>query len=379
MKILQIARQFYPSVAGVEKFVQDLSRHLIRRRHQVAVITLNRCFYMDGILPAKDIVEGVQVYRIPYWGHQRFFLAPSVLKFVGDYDLLHVHNIDFFLDFLVLTRWWHRKPIVLSTHGGFFHTKTLTAVKKLYFNTVTRWTINGADIVIADSDHDRELFSRITKKVVQIDNGIDFSGFSDITKSPIPGLLVYVGRLVSNKRVDNLIKALPFIRNKYPDARLIIIGADFEGIGSALKRLAETLGVAESVTFTGIVNQEDLRDYLARAHLFLSASEYEAFGISILEAMASGTVPVVNDINPLRGFVRHGETGFLTDFSAPEAAARVIVEALTLDYNALRIIGKRAQEEAQKYAWEKVVLQFEQVYESILSRYEGGKGSRDGI
>ncbi|HID61415.1 MAG TPA: glycosyltransferase family 1 protein, partial [Anaerolineae bacterium] len=374
-KILQIARQFYPSVAGVERFVQDLSRHLIRRGHQVSVVTLNRCFYMDGVLPSEDVVEGVQVYRIPYWGQQRFFLAPSVLKFVGDYDLLHVHNIDFFLDFLSLTKWWHHKPIVLSTHGGFFHTKTLALLKKLYFNFMTRMTIRGAEVVLAVSEHDQELFSHITDKVLQINNGIDFSGFSDISKNPIPGLLVYVGRLASNKRVDNLIKALPFVRDKYSEARLVVVGADFEGIRSDLEELAGRLGVSSIVTFTGAVSREGLRECLARAHLFLSASEYEAFGISVLEAMASGTVPVVNDISPLRGFVRQDVTGFLTDFSKPEMAARVIVEALTLDHEVLRTIGKRAQEEARKYAWENVVLHFEQVYESVLSQSGGKRGT----
>lgn len=371
MKILQIARQFHPSIAGVEKFVQDLSRHLIQRGHQVAVVTLNRCFYMDGALPSEDIVEGIQIYRIPYWGQQRFFLAPSVLKFTRDYDLLHIHNIDFFIDFLALTRWWHRKPVVLSTHGGFFHTKTLTLIKRLYFNIITRLTIKGADVVVADSDHDRELFSHITDKVIQIDNGIDFSAFSGIEKSPVPSLLVYVGRLASNKRVDRLIRVLPLIRNRYPDARLVIIGVDFEGIKSELERLAQDLSVADSVIFAGAVTQEELCDYLSRAHLFLSASEYEAFGISVLEAMASGTVPVVNDISPLRKFVRQGETGFVANFSKTEMAAQIIVEALTLDQNVLRSMGKRAQEEARKYAWENVMLHFEQVYKSVLSRYDG--------
>lgn len=373
MRILQIARQFYPSVAGVEKFTQDLSRYLMGRGHQVHVVTLNRCFYMDGVLPSTDAVDGIKVHRIPYWGRQRFFFAPSVLRFVNNYDILHIHNIDFFIDYLALTKWWHRKPIVLSTHGGFFHTKNLAMVKKIYFNTITRLTIKFTSVVIAVSDHDRNLFSRISNKVIQIDNGIDFSGFSDIKKEPIvPGLLVYIGRLVSNKRVDNLIRALPFVRAAHPDARLAIIGVDFENIKVDLENLAQELGVADNVTFTGEISQESLCNYLAQAHLFLSASEYEAFGISVLEAMSSGTVPVVNDINPLRSFVRHGENGFLADFSDSKSAARIIGDALNIDYSTLQDIGARAKREAQKYSWEHVVLQFEQVYEDILRRHGAG-------
>lgn len=368
MRILQIARQFYPSVGGVEKFVQDLSCYLIQRGHHVAVVTLNRCFYQEGILPSKGIVEGIEVYRIPYWGRQRFFLAPDVLRFVKDYDLVHIHNVDFFLDFLALTKGWHRKPIVLSTHGGFFHTRRLAFLKRWYFNLVTRVSVKATDVVVADSDHDRILFSPITDRIVQIDNGIDFSGFSDIVKTHVPGLLVYVGRLASNKRVDNLIRAFALVRAMYPGARLIIIGADFEGIQPNLEQLAENLGVAADVTFTGVISQEQLRHYLAQAHLFLSASEYEAFGISVLEAMSCGTVPVVNHIPAFRQFIRSGETGFLVDFSDPEVTARVIIETLTMDLDLLLSLGKRAQGEAQKYAWGKVILQFEQVYHEIISQ-----------
>jgi alpha-1,3-mannosyltransferase len=366
LRILQIARQFYPSIGGVEKFVQDLSRHLIRRSHQVAVVTLKRCFYMDVVLPSEAVVEGIKVYRIPYWGQRRFFLAPSVLKFVRDFDLLHIHNVDFFLDYLALTKMWHSKPIVLSTHGGFFHTKALGAIKRLYFNTITRLTVKEADIVIADSDHDRKLFSRITDRVVLIDNGVDFAGFSSIVKNIKPGSLVYIGRLASNKRVDNLIRTLPFVREAYPAVHLTIIGVDSEGIKPQLEQLADSLGVADRITFTGEVGLETLRTYLAQAHLFVSASEYEAFGISVIEAMSSGTVPVVNDISPLRELVRNGETGFVADFSKPAAAAQVISSALSCQN--LQTMSIRAKEDARKYAWENVVLQFEQVYTDVLGR-----------
>ncbi|MEM1589204.1 MAG: glycosyltransferase family 4 protein [Candidatus Bathyarchaeia archaeon] len=373
MKVLQIARQFYPSVGGVERFVHSLSRHLIQRGHHVAVVTLNRCFYLNRDLPSRDIVEEIEVYRIPYWGRQRLFLAPGVLRFVRNYDLLHIHNVDFFLDFLALTKWWHRKPIILSTHGGFFHTRRLAFLKQQYFNLVTRLTIKAVNAVVADSSHDWRLFSRITDKVVQIDNGIDFSDFSDIIKNPIPGLLVYVGRLASNKRVDNLIRAFALVQARYPSARLIIIGADFEGIQPDLEQMADKLGVAANVMFTGVVNQEELRYYLSRAHLFLSASEYEAFGISVLEAMSCGTVPVVNDIDPFRTIIIHGENGFLVDFSNPNLAADVILDALFMDEHNLQDMGVKAQSVARLYSWENVVIKFEKLYSKVLEQCQRNK------
>jgi len=367
LKVLQIARQFYPSMAGVERFTKDLCHCLLRRDVRSDVLTLNRCFYLPGILPAYDTVDGIRVVRVPYWGGQRFFVAPGVLRFVSDYDLLHVHNVDFFADFLTLTRPYHRKPIVVSTHGGFFHTRRLALVKKLYFHTVTRLLLRRADRVIADSAHDRDLFSSLVPGIIVIENGVGFSRLAGVHKAIEPGLLLYVGRLSSNKRVDNLIRSLTIVRQMVPHAHLALVGCDFEGIAARLRALATTQGVAEAVTFVGQVPDSVLTDWLARAHLFVSASEYEGFGISVLEAMSTGTVPVVNVLPSFRTFIQDGSNGFLTDFAWPEQAAHTLVRALQADFGALAILGQRAQQTAARYAWENVVDRFIAVYTEVIS------------
>jgi len=366
MRVLHIARQFYPSVAGVERFTQDLCRYLLQRGIQSDVLTLNRCFYQPGVLPAQDSVEGIRIIRIPFWGRQRLFFAPGVLRFVSDYDLLHIHNVDFFSDFLLLTRFYHRKPIIVSTHGGFFHTRRLAWLKKVYFHTITRRLLRRADKVIASSIHDRDLFISVMPGVLVIENGVDFTRLTKVRKAIEPGLLLYVGRLVSNKRVDNLIRALAFVRPTVPHAHLALIGCDFEGIAQELLALADDLGVRDAVDFVGQVSDGELAGWLARAHLFVSASEYEGFGISVLEAMSTGTLAVVNPLPSFLTFIQDGENGFLADFARPEDAAQTLVYALQITPHDLAVLGERARQTAARYAWENVVERFITVYQEII-------------
>jgi alpha-1,3-mannosyltransferase len=363
VRILQVARQFYPSVAGVENVVENLAGHLLQRGHQCDVVTLDRCFYApERKLPAYEQIRGINVHRIPFWGRQRFFVAPGVLKYARDYDLVHIHNVDFFIDFLALTKAYHRRPLVLSTQGGFFHTQKAAVIKQLYFSTITRLSLRAADVVIAVSDHDRELFAPVSDRIIQISNGIDFSGVADVHKRIERGLLVYVGRLVSNKRLDHLLRAVALACRQRSDLHLVAIGVDYEGIQENLETLATELGIAERVTFTGLVSHEELRDYLARAHLFCSASEYESFGISVLEAMSTGTVPVVNRIKPFQAIISHGKNGFLADLANAHESAKILDHALGLDDETLREMGSQARVEAAEYSWERIVPQLEAIY-----------------
>jgi alpha-1,3-mannosyltransferase len=354
-------------MAGVERFVMDLSHHLQRRGIRSEVLTLNRCFYLPGTLPTRETVFGISVVRIPYLGGQRLFFAPGVLRFVPDYDVVHVHNVDFFADFLTLTKLLHRKPVIVSTHGGFFHTKKLALFKNLYFRTVTRLLLPHADRVLAVSGPDRDLFAPLVSRITLVENGVDFGRLAGVRKAIEPGLLLYVGRLVSNKRVDNLIRGLALVRRAVPQAHLALVGCDYEGIADRLSELAAAQGVAEAVTLAGQVPDPVLSDWLTRAHLFVSASEYEGFGISVLEAMSTGTVPVVNALPAFRAFIEHGENGFLTDFSDPEQAARTLVRALQTDLDALAILGQRARQTAAGYAWDNVISSFISIYSEIAS------------
>src|SRR5207248_7873055 len=110
---------------------------------------------------------------------------------------IHIHAIDFFIDSAALGKRLgiHDKPIVLTTHGGIFHTRALLPLKQFYWRNILRSSLAAADAVIAVSDRDAILFGSIVlpQKLETIPNGID-RGFADTGVKRVRGRLVCVGR-----------------------------------------------------------------------------------------------------------------------------------------------------------------------------------------
>ena len=153
MRIVHVVRQFYPAIGGFESVVYELAATQVAGGHSVRVVTLDRLFKTEtpGKLSARDAVSGIEIVRIPYVGSTRYPIAPSVLKHIRDADIVHVHAIDFFYDFLAWTKPLHRRKLVVSTHGGFFHTAFAARLKRIYFSTVTHASMVWYDGVAAVS------------------------------------------------------------------------------------------------------------------------------------------------------------------------------------------------------------------------------------
>jgi glycosyltransferase involved in cell wall biosynthesis len=109
-------------------------------------------------------------------------------------------------------------------------------------------------------------------------------------------VLLYVGRMAANKRIEDLVRALVYVRAHHPRAALLLVGDDrtahYAQVVAEARRLAMALGVADGVIFTGQVPDEELVAHYQLADLFVTASLHEGFCIPVVEAMACG-VPVV--------------------------------------------------------------------------------------
>lgn len=401
MNILQVVRQYLPSTGGMETYVSSLCRQLSGRGHRSDVATLDYLFKTMTPLPAYERLDGTDVIRLPSLGTARYFFAPRLLELAPRYDIIHIHGVDFFVDMLGTCKWMHGRPVVLSTHGGFFHTPWFPALKQAYFQTVTRMALTGVDRVIASSPKDEQLFSRISGRVTLVENGIDYETFAGVEKrmggagtgaasadaanagvadshaaasadsSTAAGAenLVFIGRTSKNKRVDRLLEMMAILRRQRPEATLTVIGPDWEGLQAGLEAQAAGLGLGlgDAIRFTGVLPQDEMLDILAGARLFVSASEYEAFGLSTVEAMATGTVPVVSRIPAFTDLVAEGETGFLADFSDPAAAAATVANTLELPEARLQAMGAGAKTAASGHDWSQVAEQIIDIYEEVVA------------
>ncbi|HYS70081.1 MAG TPA: glycosyltransferase family 4 protein, partial [Gemmatimonadaceae bacterium] len=209
MRILQVARQFYPKIGGIESCVLNLSRGLIARGHHVEVVTLDRDLESGRPLTSPAQIDSIPIHRIPYFGSRRYAIAPSWLQFADAADVIHIHAIDFFMDSAALARLLGRnhKPIVVTTHGGIFHTSAFRVLKNLYWRFVLKRTLIASSKVVAVSEKDASLFSSIVpaEKLVTIPNGIE-PIFRQTRAPRVRGRIVCIGRVSKAKGIDKVIQ-----------------------------------------------------------------------------------------------------------------------------------------------------------------------------
>jgi glycosyltransferase involved in cell wall biosynthesis len=182
---------------------------------------------------------------------------------------------------------------------------------------------------------------------------------------PEPGLVLGVARLAENKRVDTVLEAMAALKDRYPHLRLEWVGTDFDGLRTSLERRVIELGLSGRVRFHGGVSREELYGLLQRAHLFVSASAYEGFGLSTIEAMSAATVVVVTAVGVHPDVVQDGVSGFLIDPDATGLCAQM-ERALSLPEEKLAAMGEQARTATKRFSWSRIVLQYEQLYREVL-------------
>ncbi len=365
MNILHLCRQFHPCLGGVERFVAELGTRLRERGHMVDVATLDQCWRKPTRLSRHETVNGLAVHRLPFVGGPLFFVAPGVLNLVKHFDVVHIHNTDFFLDSLAATRFIHRRPLVVSTHGGFFHTADYAAFKRMYFNLITRRSLKAATVV-PNSASDERKFAPYAGRAVRIDNAIDYPAFAAVERRPTLGRLITVGRLAPNKNLPALLRAFACARELQPGLTLVVIGDGH--LRPELEQQAAALNIADAVRWTGEIDDSSLRAELAAAEIFLSAATYEGFGLALLEAMAAGLIPVVNEIEAFREVIMDGQNGFLANYGQPDSAAQTLVQVLRLPPDERGRLSAAARAGAAKFDWPETVEKFEAVYKEAINK-----------
>lgn len=365
--VVHIVRQFSPSRGGLEDVVANLCGELVRQGWRVRVVTLDRLFRNPEVpLPAFEMIGGVEVVRISWRGSSRYPLAPGVLRHIGDADLAHVHAIDFFYDALALTRLFHRKPLVATTHGGFFHTPKYAALKRLWFRTATRLSGYAYDALIACSQSDAQLFRQIAgSRLRLIENGVDLDKYADAASHQPTRRLVTVGRFSENKRLDRLLDVLADLRLRSSDWHLDIIGSPSDLSAEALQVLIGERGLKDSVTVHVGIRDSQVRAIFGSASLFVSASEYEGFGLVAVEAMSGGLIPVLHENAAYQALAGRHDCLAVTDFSQPAKAAAV-VEATLERLQSHPAMRDAVKEAAGGYGWGRVCAAHEALYRAIL-------------
>lgn len=366
--IVHVVRQFLPNRGGLEDVVYNLCRELLAKGFAVRVVTLDRLFSKpEALLPAREVIDGIEVVRIPWKGSSRYPLAPTILAHLGDADLVHVHAVDFFFDALSWLRLVHRRPLVATTHGGFFHTKNHALLKSIWFRTVTRLSCRGYRQLVCCSASDTALFDRIAAgRTVTIENGADLSKFADRASKVPAKRAVTIGRFSVNKRLDNLVLTMAALAARDPAWHLDIVGVPSDLSEDDLRALIVEAGVQNHVSLHIGLSNEAVADLISEASLFVSASEYEGFGLVAIEAMSAGLMPVLHVNDAYRQLASRHKLITLTDFGVPDAAA----EAIETAYARVEAEGAGLREaltrETLPYSWSFVSDAYIEAYHRAL-------------
>ena len=174
--------------------------------------------------------------------------------------------------------------------------------------------------------------------------------------------MIYSGRLGPEKNLDFLVHAFAGTAEAVPDAHLLVVGGGPEE--TALRQLADQVGVPGRVHFTGMLPHEQLPRYLAMGDIFVTASVTEVHPLSVIEAMAAG-LPVLGIHSVGVGdIVEEGLTGFLS--SQNQAAFASLLTRLCMDSSLRQAMGAAARAASAKYDIERTTNIMLKRYESLL-------------
>lgn len=371
MKILAITPTFFPQLGGMEVMVLELAIHMrdLGISMDVAHISLN---YKSL---STETMQGIKVIRVPFYGNRFIGLAPALMSLAKNYDLLHVHDPQMLAITSNVKLLCAHKPALLSTHGGFHHTNQYALFKKIYEQTFLRSTLRHYRRVLASSVGDEDYFRNYSDDVELCSNGVNVEKFSRANKwkSKSPNRWIYWGRLSKNKRVDLIIDYVAKAKALGYFIDLMICGRDFDNVSSELKNKVTDLGLEAQIKFVEFLDDNLLLNELNGRGVFITASEHEGFGLSLVEAMAAGLIVVCRNMIPLNSFIQLGESGFFLDFDETESDMIVLNRLLTLDDLQAELISNNARLASAKYDWKNAAQQFLRHYQEVLQDYKSSQ------
>jgi alpha-1,3-mannosyltransferase len=330
---------------------------------------------MDVAHIASDVgqitesVEGILVHRISLRGNRMVGWAPALRAVARGYDLLHVHDPQLLAITANVRCSCGKIPAVLSTHGGFWHTKRSYLLKRIYESTFLRGAARHYRRVLASSVGDFDYYRRYVNHVVLCNNGVNVERFNVVQHTGRNRLhrWIYWGRLTRHKRIDLIIDYVAHARALGHPVQFLICGQDVDGLMPALRAQVLRLGLETAVRFEPFLDDASLTSQLNEHEVYITASEHEGFGLSIVEAMAAGLIVVCRNRPPLNSFFTYGQSGWFLQFDGSKTDIQGLNELLLIPPEKVTAMAAAACEAASKYDWALAAPRFVQHYRQVLS------------
>ncbi len=335
MHVGLITACYEPVINGVTRMVSLYRSYLEKIGHRVTIFTL-------GQPSTKEETQGI--YRSPGipLGNTGYFLSlrysSQAQTKVKKLDIIHCHHL---LMGLELAYRYGRCPIIFTNHTRYdLYIKAYAnmpgAATRLIMDFAWPRLTRYSDAVVVPAEATRNILRNhgVEDPIRVIPNGIELSKFSspkrvlkkrDLGLSREAILMIYVGRMSSEKNLPSLLTEFSFASKIIRRLHLALVGSG--PMMNKLRQNIQRLGLNDHVHLLGEVNNDHLPAYLAAADYFVTASTSEAHPLSLIEAMASG-LPIVAISSPgTMEIVTDGLTGFLAEERSHDLADKMIILA----------------------------------------------------
>jgi glycosyltransferase involved in cell wall biosynthesis len=370
VRIVFLASVYLPNVGGIEVMLHDLIDELRRRGHESLILCSSASAAergvadFDGVRVARlGVNDGVSGRNPRVLLEAQRAISDEVLAF--EPDVVHTHDVGPMLWLYRQATRGNRRPLIVTMHtiiSGFIGGKSPALAAELRrADLVTAVSQSVADDVVATEPS-------VVPKLSVIPNGIPRPR-EPVTPVPTdPARLVFVGRLIEQKRVDVLIQAFAILTHQYPALRLTIAGSG--PLDAKLRQLAVDRGVADHIDFLGLVDHDRVQSIVRDATAVVMPSDFEGLPLVALETAWMGR-PIVGSRSPgMVDAVVDGETGWLVK-GADVAALAAGIGDLLADPARIQALGTAARARAElEFSLEMCASRYEALYERAIAQDE---------
>ena len=365
----------YPTFGGSGVVATELGLELSKKGHEVHFITYSQPVRLE-LLGANIHFHEVHVPNYPLFHYQPYELALSskIVDMVKAHqiDVLHVHYaIPHAYAGYMAKKMLHEEgidlPIVTTLHG----TDITLVGSHPFYKTAVTFSINKSDAVTSVSQslkEDTQLLFNTKKDIIVIPNFIDLDKHKPTNKNcqrnllamPDERVIAHISNFRSVKRIPDVIHIFHAIQKEIP-SKLMMIGEGPER--EKAEQLCVELNIENKVVFLG--NNNEVNKILCFSDLFLLPSQTESFGLSALEAMASGVPVVSSNSGGLPEVNINGVSGFLSPVGDIKSMSQNAIHILK-NPNDLETFKKGAKSTASKFDIHQIVPSYEKVYKTAL-------------
>jgi N-acetyl-alpha-D-glucosaminyl L-malate synthase BshA len=374
---MKIGITCYPTYGGSGAVATELGVALAKLGHEIHFVTYKQPFRLPPFTPRVYFHE-VDVGRYPLFEYPPYDLALAVrmheVAQTHGLDILHCHYaIPHATSAWIAREMMERSgtyiPFVTTLHG----TDITIVGQDPSYHAITKFSIEKSDGLTAVSSFlQRETlntFGCTACRIEVIPNFIDpevydrskYTSVFDEQVGRDTRVLMHVSNFRPVKRVPDVMKVFERVSKRVPSV-LVMVGDGPDRPDA--EQQARDLGIDDRVFFLGKI--DTVAPLLAGADLFLLPSDRESFGLSALEALASGVPVIGTNVGGLPEVVRSGETGFLAPVGDVEAMADASIDLLLDDDRWKRASTLAAQDARKRFSQAEIVSQYEEFYKYAI-------------